>query len=77
MKTFVTIVGRRLFSSFSTTSTIKGTECILEKLPNGISVITLNRPKQRNALGILLLDEFVQHLNELRDDGYDPSLETW
>lgn len=59
---------RGLLGQLRAITTSSGSECILEKLSNGISVITLNRPRQRNALGTLLLDEFKQHLNLLRHD---------
>lgn len=37
----------------------------LETLPSGISILTLNRPAQRNALSTQLLSEFQAHLNYL------------
>ncbi|KAI8893804.1 ClpP/crotonase-like domain-containing protein [Globomyces pollinis-pini] len=48
-----------------------GTECVLERLQNndaGIVMLTLNRPKAKNALGTNLLSEFRTHLQSLRND---------
>lgn len=37
-------------------------------MPNGIRVISLNHPKRKNALGTLLIDQFLSHLEKLKFD---------
>ncbi len=58
-------------------SSNQGTECVLETLESGkkgtgsflgIRIITLNRPQSKNALGKVLLSQFVSHLDHLRHD---------
>jgi hypothetical protein len=61
------LLGRWRFSTIP-----NGSECVLEKLSNGISIISLNRPKQKNALGSIMLSEFKTHLDAVRQDsGYE------
>eukprot|EP01132_Coremiostelium_polycephalum_P000829 gene829-1036_t len=55
----------------NTTSTTKGTECILENLTGedkGISVISFNRGAVKNAMGKNLIKEFRSHLSEIKFD---------
>ncbi|EGC31684.1 hypothetical protein DICPUDRAFT_39575 [Dictyostelium purpureum] len=59
----------RFFTTETKTTTTVGQECILEKLTGeneGISVISFNRGHVKNALGKNLMQEFRQHLHELR-----------
>ena len=36
---------------------------------HGIVLLTLNRPKSKNALGRQIISEFQQHVKQLADDG--------
>ncbi|CAG9318468.1 unnamed protein product [Blepharisma stoltei] len=42
--------------------------CALESLSNGVKVISLQNPARKNALGTLLIDQFISHLQCLKFD---------
>ncbi len=44
-------------------------DTILDKRPNGVALITLNRPDSLNAMGGDLMPLLAQHLDECRWDG--------
>ncbi|MGD9934429.1 MAG: enoyl-CoA hydratase/isomerase family protein [Dehalococcoidia bacterium] len=41
---------------------------LLEKTPEGVAILTLNRPDKHNALSNVLMDEMSDHLLSIRDD---------